>query len=339
MELLSFTDALNKTTGKKHLLLGNGFSAAWRHDIFSYKTLLEQTDFSALSPIIPEIFTIFNTQDFEIIIRKLRDSSIICSKYNCESDHAKAMAADAEALKNALIQVLTHNHPEIPLEVSDDEYRSCADFLNKFDHIYTLNYDLLLYWTIMFGLDNNLFVKDVDDGFRESEDDKNLIVWDGGHGQNVYFLHGALHVYDDGGDFVKFAYSKTGIPLIDQIRQALNDGMYPHFVAEGTYQEKMKHISHSALLDKGRRSLKTIGGNLFIYGHSLADNDTHILRTIAKSKIINLFVSIYGEPLSDSNKLIMDRAYGMARYRKRRDELNVHFYDAASTHVWDKRIN
>ena len=44
VELLDFGQALNKaeTYGKKHLLLGNGFSIACKPDIFAYGSLLKK---------------------------------------------------------------------------------------------------------------------------------------------------------------------------------------------------------------------------------------------------------------------------------------------------------
>ena len=76
---------------------------------------------------------------------------------------------------------------------------------------------------------------------------------------------------------------------------------------------------------------------LVIYGHSLDDNDRHILRLISRGGIGHLLVSIYGDPKSGPNKAAIAKAQSLAR---RRDMLSpsrplvITFYDAASARVW-----
>lgn len=78
----------------------------------------------------------------------------------------------------------------------------------------------------------------------------------------------------------------------------------------------------------------SLGGSLFTYGHSLAENDSHILRLIVKSKVKQLFVSIYGDPESVANQEIVGRAEGLANLRPAQKPLAVQFYDDESANVW-----
>ena len=125
---------------------------------------------------------------------------------------------------------------------------------------------------------------------------------------------------------------------MDQIRASLNEGRFPLFVSEGITQGKFERIRHSAYLHKGLRSFaeicRTTGASLFIFGHSLASNDTHILKQIEKGKIGQIYVSLYGNPASDSNRGIIARAQRMAAVRDQRYPLNVRFFDAGSANVW-----
>jgi hypothetical protein len=73
--------------------------------------------------------------------------------------------------------------------------------------------------------------------------------------------------------------------------------------------------------------------NVFVFGHSLADSDEHILRLIERGRCNSLFVSIYGDPDEEPNAAIIHRAELMAASRDRYP-LEVHFYDAASAGVW-----
>ena len=119
-----------------------------------------------------------------------------------------------------------------------------------------------------------------------------------------------------------------------QIREALNQDLFLLFVAEGDSPSKVEKISHNGYLHKALRSLEGIGNDLFIFGHSFAANDKHILRVIEKGKVRRLFVSLYGDPNSESNQSIIRRANLMGDRRSKRNQLEVFFYDAESAHVW-----
>jgi hypothetical protein len=80
-----------------------------------------------------------------------------------------------------------------------------------------------------------------------------------------------------------------------------------------------------------------VGASLFIFGHSLASNDAHILKQIEKREIGKIYVSLYGDPASDFNRGIIARAHLMAAVRDERYPLDVQFFDAASANVWGLR--
>jgi len=69
-------------------------------------------------------------------------------------------------------------------------------------------------------------------------------------------------------------------------------------------------------------------------GHSLAENDDHIIKLIGKGKISKLFVSIYGDQNSNINQGIIKKAKSLENMRNQQDPLSVEFYDAASAKVW-----
>jgi hypothetical protein len=124
------------------------------------------------------------------------------------------------------------------------------------------------------------------------------------------------------------------VPLVDQIRDALNEGLYPRVVTEGTSEEKLAAILHSAYLHKALRSLASCKGALFIHGHSLADNDAHILSAIIEGGYGALYVSLHGDPDDASNEVIRHRAEALALRRPPSKPLAVSFYDSATAHVW-----
>ena len=65
--------------------------------------------------------------------------------------------------------------------------------------------------------------------------------------QNIFYLHGALHVFDAENELKKYTWVRTGIRLIEQIRAALQANLYPLIVAEGQSQEKMARILHRCI--------------------------------------------------------------------------------------------
>lgn len=174
------------------------------------------------------------------------------------------------------------------------------------------------------------------------------MIWDGyaGHGQRVYHLHGGLHVYDAGSTLQKITWTRTGVPLVDQIRSALAQNVYPLVVTEGSSEEKLSRIEHSPYLHKGLKSLQNNQGTIFVHGHSLAENDEHVLARIERSKVERAYISLHGDPDSEINQALRQRAALMVERRQgqeadkpehRRKQLRVEFYDADSAGVWDRR--
>src|SRR5205823_2864801 len=146
--------------------------------------------------------------------------------------------------------------------------------------------------------------------------------------------HGALHIFDAGAEIQKYTWINTGVALIDQIREALERDLYPLFVAEGESRDKLARIKHSDFLARAYRSFAKIGGSLFVYGHSMAPNDEHIVRLIGKNRVRQLFVGLYGDPDSPDNMRIQKRAQDLAAARPPSRPLDVSFYDAASVRPW-----
>ena len=338
MKLYTFEEALDKSSvlNKRHLLTGNGFSIACRNDIFRYDSLFEQADFKNLNSNIRKIFEMLNTKDFEVVMKHLKYTVDILKIYNPRNSALiEQLKEDAIELKNILVSAIANSHPENPSEILESEYECCKLFLANFHNCYTLNYDLLLYWTFMHYQETRELHSD--DGFRTPDSGHcDFVSWDieKTDGQNLFYLHGALHIFDAGAELQKYTWVNTGIRLIEQIRAALDDDKFPLFVSEGSSLEKTEKIMHSNYLSRGLRSFSHITGSLFVYGHSLAENDSHILNLIAKGKIQMLFVSLFGDPNCKGNAEIINSAEVLIAKRKGNKKLELFFYDAQSAKVW-----
>jgi hypothetical protein len=344
MRVLTFAQALHNAAHnkKRHLLLGNGFSIALRPDIFSYQSLYENADFSK-APHIKKIFELLGTSDFEAVIRSITNAEKLLHAYTgVPKALFDGLKQDAAELKNVLVTAVGKHHPDRPFDIEKAQYAACRQFLSNFDHIYTLNYDILLYWALMQDEVDKLELRP-DDGFRHPEDGEDVayVVWLEAHSPTVHFLHGALHLFDDGDKIIKYTWSKTDIPLLEQIRTSLDENRYPLFVSEGKSREKLEKILHNAYLHKALRSYESIcdqtSAAMFVFGHSLAANDEHILRKIAQGNVGQLFVSLHGDPDSDGNNDIRKQAAKLVAKRQARSRaksLELSFFQAESAAVW-----
>lgn len=367
MDVISFNEALRKTEGnRRHLLLGNGFSIALFPDRFRYGSLLQRAIDDGLFDDVPQIveaFEILGTTDFEVVLEALIRMTKLVHLYVDDANPKSRMLSDIERLKEALVTAVAGSHPSRLSEISEAQFQNCRNFLLQFSGkglekpgcIYTLNYDLLLYWTALHEPEPEWIggervepdpasLLKHDDGFRSPDDfpDAPFVTWDidgGSNTQNIHFLHGGLHLFDAGFELQKFCWERAGgIPLMDQIREALDHEKYPMFVSEGNSESKLDKIMHSGYLTRSYKSLAGVcqnpGGILFIYGHSLADSDEHILKLIEDGRLRSLYVSLYGDVGESWNQAIIERAQRLGASRDRY-QLDVFFYDAASATVWD----
>lgn len=352
--IISFDAAIadSATYSKRHLLLGNGFSIGCCADIFHYGSLFGQADFSK-SPQAKKVFEALDTQDFEVSIRAIERSAKLMPIYAPDSKNApKTMEEHASQLKELLVSTISSNHPETPASIPEEKFWACRKFLANFigqgnkGYVFTLNYDLLLYWTVMHE-DSPLAEEPIqlkrNDGFGNDEDEPgaDYVVWQGetgAHDARIYNLHGGLHLFDSGAELKKYTWIRKGTPLIEQSRNAIGNNMFPLFVAEGTSVQKKNKIRHNAYLYQGFKVLtsnaKTSTHCFFIFGHSLASNDDHILVRLARGRFKKLYVGIFGDINSNVNQEIIMRAQSMAALRNESYPLEIVFFDSASANVW-----
>lgn len=359
VEILSFEQALDKSgTAKRNLLLGNGFSIACDPTIFNYESLYAEAaaHIQERMPEAHELFGAQDTKDFEAVIRMLEHAWSVLPFYLPTDRQTPSKIRDhSNQLKELLIATIAENHPEFPASITDEKFAACRRFLAYFispqvdGRVYTLNYDLLLYWALMHKeADGEEPVElHINDGFGKDEPDDDYVIWkneDHTKDQRVFYLHGAVHLFDAGTELEKYTWINSGKRLIEQAREALQQYKFPLFVAEGKSDAKLEKIKHQPYLhhsyksflnatkeDRRRRDAQK---SLFIFGHSLDDNDDHIIGKIAKGSISNLFVSIFGNPESEGNRRIINKALGLKNLRDVRYPLEVSFYNAQSAQVW-----
>lgn len=324
--MITFDEAMASVEDgdKPSILLGNGFSRAWRDDIFNYENLLEAADFGGRETEVRDIFARCNTYDFESVMRSLVSAKTVLEAYGNNDELIATIERDQNLLKDALISAISTTHPGRPSAVSNYQFACARRFLSRFDQIFTVNYDLLFYWSRnMDDLPPENY--STDDGFRSA------CKWRGhGTNQEVHFLHGGLHIFDKGVAIEKHAFSETGTSIVDLVRSNLERGSFPLFVSEPSSTKKKERIEHNPYLNYCFRALGNVSGTFFIQGHSLDANDKHIFSQLKKSRARRFFVSIFGDENSEDNMTV--KANARAYLESSISE--VEFYDAQSAPIW-----
>ena len=169
---------------------------------------------------IEELFERYGTANFEEVLRVLNEGQWLSNHYHLiKSNTELDMVQDYLTVKQSLVQSIADNHPAFPGELIDGFLDSALTFLRQFDSIYTTNYDLLHYWA---SLHDDTFP--FSDGFgREFDTDHTYCVFlpTGSSDSQLYFLHGALHLYTEEGEVRKIVWNTTGELLMDQVKESL----------------------------------------------------------------------------------------------------------------------
>ncbi len=107
--------------------------------------------------------------------------------------------------------------------------------------------------------------------------------------QNLFFLHGAFHIYRDG-KIEKKITRTTDKALYDKLEQILNNDE-KEVVCVFQSENKIEAINKSEYLKKALQKLSVLSGSLVIIGSSLDDNDSHIFAQIESSKVDSIYIS------------------------------------------------
>ncbi|EFV82363.1 hypothetical protein HMPREF0005_00678 [Achromobacter xylosoxidans C54] len=333
---------LKKKKRKSHLLLGNGFSMAYDNSIFSYNALfnfvasLKDRDLAA-------ILGVMKTKNFELMMEQLEAFSSLLKVFGGDEALQAKVHAAHDGLRKSLIDAIRSMHPEHVFKVSDEKSAACAHFVSRFletgGSIFTSNYDLLLYWVLMrqnipnacdgFGRDllNPLEVE------RKNEDPEwSTLRWGPNKAkQNIFYVHGALPLFDTGTEVEKEQYGEGGY-LLENISSRIELNNYPVFVTAGNGDDKLAQIRANPYLAHCYDSLCAVDGSIVSFGFGFGDSDLHIVdalnrATHIRSNTIPKLWSVYIGVFNDADK-------ARAESLQQRLHAKVHTYDAATAHLW-----
>ncbi|MFK0241689.1 DUF4917 family protein [Microbacterium sp. NPDC090281] len=319
------------------VLLGNGFSIDYDPTIFKYESLAEEANLSDLSVSKEALFGALGSSNFEVVIDRLKSSAAIEELYGGSAARAEAMKSDARVVRNGLADVLATRHPARAHNLEPDQIVHARRFLANFSNIYTLNYDLLLYWVVMATEHGSRVPKK--DGFGWVSSSDHSLIWSSTptQRQRIFYLHGALHLFVEDRRLHKMSYNESG-PIVGSIRRRLRNGDYPLVVTEGSSEDKRERIGRSAYLRTGLNRFGEQRGALFVHGMSMHENDSHILERLEAedSNITRLYVGVHGTAESRASKKLIERSEDLAQQREKNGgrRLRIKFYDTSSASVW-----
>lgn len=334
MEVISFETATAETDDAcRHLLLGNGFSIG-RDRAFGYPNLYRYVVQRA--PDFARYFPDPEHPNFEEALRSATNP------------------ADKTRIQNALIRAVAAVHPYNSLSLSDPDCINARAFLEHFigrerpqiGCAFTTNYDLLLHWVIS-RQGKTLATKQrtqlrAFDGFETNGE------WVEGAKAQVYYLHGAVHIYQRPYNSLRrkfytemLRYEDVLVPLKKQVSQLLSAGDLPVFVAAGTAEEKRAlqrggRNGRDYLQAARRRFVQVCSlpqNVLFTFGHSFGESDDHISKTIAEGSIGTVYIGVFS-PSDKARALALASSWLEARC-KTGAPINVQAYDAAKCKVWE----
>lgn len=320
--VITFAEALEQTQGQdRTLLLGNGFSAEY----FNYRTLLEQSGLAVDDPL-RSLFNELGTVDFEAAIKALEGAATVERAYGNNATSQNRIN-DANRLREALVHAVRETHPQHRNDL-EPKYSSSSNFINNFNKIFTLNYDLLLYYS-------NLETGKLRDGFGLGEiymNGKFIGPFKEEAYCEIYNLHGGLHLFTDNENNTLKALD-TGDGVISTITDTvITKGRLPIYVAEGTTTQKMHKINSIPYLNHSYEQLKENKASVFVYGHSADENDSHIYRAIFKANIPTLYFGIY----QATQEKIDEISAQLSKYKiSSRSSTDIVLFESMSAHVWD----
>lgn len=311
------------------LLLGNGASRAV-DDRFNYASLVQYAiNHGLLTRDVQSLFQFFQTEDFELILRLVWQASNVNRSLNIPDDQTHNAYV---RVRDTLIQAVRSVHPEYQ-DISE-QIPTIYNFVKQFKTAISLNYDLILYWVVMYSLNiqDGYSLKDcfVQGSFDEDWRRLRQPIYGNSSVTLAFYPHGSLVLARNLVE-TEFKLTGNGVGLLEAILQAWQQERYvPLFVSEGTAQQKINSILGSSYLSTVYREVLTsLSPDLVIYGWGLWEQDLHILNRISLSNIQRVAVSVHNRDQAYCNTVysIIEQALGR--------QTQVQFFHSDSPGCWN----
>jgi hypothetical protein len=309
------------------LLVGNGASTAF-WDGFAYDSIFERAQSSAVTNQLTDedkaIFDAFNTTNFEQVLAALKTSRVVLSVLGRDPDFLRARY---DSIQSALFDAIHSVHvPWGATLTFETKLRTIRDELERYRWVYSLNYDLVLYWAVT--------AKNTGRGFADffwhsdlSFDPADVVpvAW-ASDWTRIVWLHGGIHLrrHINGTVYKERASPEAARNLLEKFKTSYTGSVTPLLVSEGTAEDKSRAIGRSSYLEFGLRSLESHEGGLVVFGSALRSEDQHLVRAINKQPVIDLAFSL--RPSTKDSDIRQRKAELRAQF----PSANLYFFDSTS---------
>lgn len=309
---------------KGGLILGNGASIAFDAERFSYSSILaEARRLGHITPALDSVFRLLDTSDFERVLQGLWQAKYINDALSVRNQRLIGAYNDVQ---HALIETIRHIHENVPHNSVIGLLDKAADFLSQFRIVLSLNYDVMVYWGMMKGLDRlpNHFA----DCFVNQKFQYDWSSFQNRYRTLVFYPHGNLIIGRDINGVEYKIYADDISNLIDTIIQKwTEEELAPVFVSEGTFEQKKITIDRSPYLSTVfNEVIPKIGEKAVIYGWDMSEQDNHLIEAIKRSSARRFAISVHRPSGRYKEKC--------ARIRSILNKFDVVFFKTESEGCW-----
>jgi len=239
-------------------------------------------------------------------------------------------------ISQCFLEAIENLHPQYNSIFSCIDPKIVINNLLRFDKIFTINFDLILYWVINSEGFEHTLTSRFKDKFSTHLGDHALVFnqkseiineW------NYIYLHGAFHLLNSMGTGEVLKIKRTeNIGLLETYNKLKkSDNFEPLIVFGKTSNEKRSIIAGSGYLSKAFRELQRTNGKLIVYGCEPCStdpgfNDAHLWEAILLSDVRDLCIGIVND--KDEEKI---KTFIKSRCSK---DINVTCFNASTVNIW-----
>lgn len=299
----------------RSLLLGNGFSInIWPK--FSYSSLFDVAKLEEIGARLDsssvELFNRLKSTNFEDVLRVLFHARLVDEQL--KSPQREEIASLYLNTKNALAAAVNYSHVPAGFAGLHDINKA----LRSHQNIFTTNYDLIPYWSIM---------QEETWRFRD-------LFWGEGttfnpHDTEVYadrtaisYLHGALHLVELPDGTTK-KLTANGLNTLADLFDLDHPEYFPLIISEGSAERKLSRIKRNDYLRFCFEKLQSCEGNMVVIGHSLhKDYDQHLLDALREGALESIAIGVFPKQSPENIVLFKARIHAELKGKK------VYFFDS-----------
>ena len=318
-KLLSWDDIANAPWS--NLLLGNGSSIAVSA-AFGYSSLksiaIKHAD---LTPSDDQIFSEFHTTNFEEVLGALQTAIRVQA---ARAKGTRALEETYDRIREALVRAVHSVHVRFDDAEQSGTLGLLASALRQYGSVFTLNYDLLLYWARMSCDDAWTAFKDY---FWTNPFD---IADTGTSGSptTVLYLHGGLHLVRTRTGRTK-KRTNHGASLLETFGRVRSE--IPLFISEGSSKSKLRAILRNDYLTFAREQLGQCQGKVVVFGFGFGRQDHHIVKLMQRWESRTVAISVRDrDPVRNRRE--------MRRIQAQLPSASILFFDAPTHPLGDTAL-